>query len=75
MIEITAKLRKWGHSLGMTLPNKITKKMNLRVDEPIKIIIETPKTARVKDIFGIMKLKKPTQELIKEADRELDIPI
>lgn len=75
MIEIEAKARKWGNSIGITFPNEVVKKIGIHPDEDLKLFIGKSKTSSVKDIFGILKFKRPTAKIMEEADRELDIAL
>lgn len=69
MIEITARTKKWGNSIGVILP----KNLGFREDQDVHMAIESPgRKTKVKDIFGTIKLKKSTEELMKEIDSELD---
>ena len=72
MIEYETKLRKWGNSIGLIIPKEDVKKEGLRDDESVRAIIIPKKMVKVKDIFGKLKFKKSTEEIMKEADKELD---
>ena len=73
MKTITVKTKKWGNSLGIRLPKDIVKENNIKPEEEITIQIGRKDVTKVKDIFGILKgkLKKPTNQLRKEIDKEL----
>ena len=73
METITVKTKKWGNSLGIRLPKDIVKENNIKPEEEITIQIGRKDVTKVKDIFGILKgkLKKPTNQLRKEIDKEL----
>lgn len=73
MIEIETKTRKWGNSLGITIPKEIVEKMGIKAEEDLRVLIEKPKATTVKDLFGTLKFKKPTKKLMEEIDKELDI--
>jgi len=72
MIEYETKLRKWGNSIGLIIPKEDVKKEGLRDDESVRAIIIPKKMVKVKDIFGKLKFKKSTEEIMKEVDKELD---
>lgn len=73
MMEIDVKTKKWGNSLGITIPNEVVREMNLKPNEGIRVLVEKPESTTVRDIFKILKFKKPTKILMKEIDKELDI--
>jgi len=72
MIERETTLRAWGNSIGLVIPKEAVKKEGLHVDQKVKVVITPVKTLKVKDIFGKLKLKINTKELLKEVDKELD---
>ena len=72
MIERETKLRAWGNSIGVVIPKEDVIKENLHVDQTVKVLITPVKTIKVKDIFGQLKFKKSTEEIMKEVDKELD---
>lgn len=72
MIEHETKLKAWGNSIGIVLPKEDIKREGLHVDQKVKVIITPVKTLKVRDIFGKLKLKINTKELLKEVDEELD---
>lgn len=69
MIELRAKVKSWGNSLGIILPKSTGVKENQDV---IVHITPARRGTRVKDILGKAKLKKPVAQLMKEIDAELD---
>ena len=71
MIERETKLRAWGNSIGVVIPKEDVIKENLYVDQTVKVLITPVKTIKVKDIFGQLKFKKSTEEIMKEVDKEL----
>ena len=72
MIERETKLRAWGNSIGLVIPKEDVIKENLQVDQKVKVIITPVGAVKVKDIFGKLKLKKSTEDITKEVNREID---
>ena len=62
---IATKTRKWGNSLGIIIPKEEVENLNLRENQTIVVEI-TKKENPLKELFGFGKLKKPTEELLKE---------
>ena len=76
MIECETKLKTWGNSIGIVIPKDKMNKEHLKANQIVRVIITPIKILRVKDIFGKLKsLKKPTEQIMKEIDRELDSKI
>lgn len=72
MEKTNTKIKKWGNSLGVILPNELVKSQNLKEGLDIEIHITTPQKTKVKDIFGALKdWKKDTDEIMREVDKEL----
>lgn len=62
----------WGNSLGVTIPNEIVKKEHLSPQKKVKVFVLNTETEHLKEIFGTLKLKRPTQEVMQEIDRSYD---
>ncbi len=70
-MAIEVKTKKWGNSIGVVIPSKAAQKMKLRPEETVIIEI-TKKDNVLKDLFGSLKLKKPTETILKEIREELE---
>ena len=69
MLEVEAKVRKWGRSFGVVIPKDKIKEEGIKENETIKLLI-TKRTNVLKETFGTMKFKRSTQEILDESDRE-----
>ena len=69
MLEVEAKVRKWGRSFGVVIPKDKVKKEGIKENETIRLLI-AKKTNVLKETFGTMKFKRSTQEILDESDRE-----
>ena len=69
MIEVEAKVRKWGRSFGVVIPKEKIKEEGIKENETIKLLI-AKRTNVLKETFGTLKLKRSTQEILDESDRE-----
>ncbi len=75
-MEINAKTRKWGSSIGIVLPKEIVDEIGIKADE--KIVIEIKKKPLAKEFFGrFPHWGKSTQEIKDEMragwDSKFDI--
>ena len=50
------------NSIGITLPSEIVEEGRLKSDKEIKVLI-VEKEVNLKEIFGSLKLKEPTQKI------------
>jgi len=62
---ILSKTRKWGSSLGVIIPKQVVKELKLREDQDVFIDVK-PKDNPLKELFGSVKLSKPTEQILKE---------
>jgi len=68
MVQIEAKTREWGSSLGVILPKPLVEEVGIKADEII--IIDVRKGHKAKEFFGLLKnWEKSTQEIKDEARR------
>lgn len=72
-MQIETKTKKWGSSLGIIIPKEIVEKESLKQNQEIIILaVETGTKTKVKDIFGKLKFKRPTQEILNEVDKDFE---
>ena len=69
MIETEAQVKEWGRSIGIIIPKDAVIKERIKVGDIVKILINKKKNP-LKETFGILKLKKTTEEILKEIDKE-----
>lgn len=66
MIECESIARKWGNSIGLTIPKEVANKINIKENKKVRFII-LEDGSPVRKTFGILKeWKKPTKQIIKE---------
>ena len=70
MIEIKAKLRRWGNSFGIVVPQKAIEQTKAREGDEITVLFKRDKP-NLRKLFGAHKFSKPTEQLMKEMDEEL----
>ena len=73
MIEIKTKIRRWGNSFGIVVPQKAV--LDERVKEGDEVVISLKKKEGnvLRETFGTFKFKKSTKKIMDEIDKELDI--
>ena len=69
MIEVEAKVRKWGRSFGVVIPKEKVIDEGIKENEVVHLLIGK-RTNVLKETFGTLKLKRTTQEILDESDRE-----
>ena len=60
-METISKPRKWGNSLGVTIPKEIVEKEHITLKD--ELIIDIKKKSNIKDLRGLFKFKKSAQEI------------
>ena len=68
MIEIKAKTRKWGNSIGVIIPKGIAKRQKIGPQQDITLLLEKSEGTAVRDIFGTNKLKISADKALREID-------
>ena len=63
-METISKPRKWGNSLGVTIPKEIVEKEHITLKD--ELIIDIKKKSNIKDLRGLFKFKKSAQEIKNE---------
>lgn len=69
MLEVKAKVREWGRSLGIVLPKEATKEEGIRKDDAVTLLI-SKKSNSLKETFGTLEFRRSTEEILKESDEE-----
>ena len=72
MEQFEAIPKKWGNSLGITIPSDIAEQENIQPQKKITVLVIGNQQRHLKQIFGTLKLKKPTQQVMDEIDEGYD---
>ena len=75
-VTVKGKIKKWGNSFGVIIPKEVIDSENFKEDQEIEYIIlpDREKSKKIfEETFGILKgkLKKSTEKMMRETDREL----
>ena len=71
MEAFETKPKHWGNSLGITIPKEIVKKAGLSERTEVRVLLlRKEPSADLQKVFGTLKLKKPTQQVMDEIDAE-----
>lgn len=62
--------KKWGNSLGVTIPKDIVDKEQLSAGKKVRVFVMADQSGKLRKVFGTLKLKMPTQKAMEEIDRE-----
>ena len=73
MMEIKAKTKKWGNSIGILIPKEAIKKENIKLDQEVTILISSKPITTGRDIWGTFKFKKSTEQLMREVDKDFNV--
>ncbi len=65
--ETIVTVRKWGNSIGVTIPNEIVEKEKIKPNDRITITVKKART--IAELFGTMKSKKSTQQIKNELKK------
>ena len=64
--------KKWGNSVGITIPRNIIEKENISTEKKTKFIAIGSEMDQLKRAFGSLKLKKSTQKAMDDIDYGYD---
>ena len=63
-MEIVVKPRRWGNSMGITIPKNIIKEEKISLKDELIVDIKRKRdTKRIKSLFGKFKFRESTQEI------------
>ena len=72
MEQFEAVPKKWGNSWGITIPSEIIKAERLKLNKETIFLVVGDNRERIKKMFGTLKIKKPTQQIMDEIDEGYD---
>lgn len=70
-MAIEVKTKQWGNSIGVIIPKKVVNTLKIKPEETILIEVEK-KENPLKELFGTLKSKKSTEQMIKGVRKELE---
>ncbi len=69
-MSIAVKTKSWGNSLGIIIPSEMVHEFSLNPGD--EVVIELQKKQNVlKELFGTIKFKRSTKEILSEVREEL----
>ncbi len=72
MEQFEAIPKRWGNSIGITIPSNVVEDENIQPKKKITVLVMGENRKILKKMFGTLKLKKPTQQIMKEIDEGYD---
>ena len=72
MIEIKTKLRKWGNSFGIVVPQQAIINAQAKEGDELTILLKKDEDNVLKEMFNSFKFKKSPDKILKEVDKELE---
>lgn len=72
MIEIVVTARKWGNSLGFTIPLKVVQSEHIIENQKFEVAIKPVASSKVMDFFGLAKGWTLDAQKAKDFGREED---
>lgn len=73
MMEIKAKTKKWGNSIGVIIPKEVIREQNIKPNQEVILMISQKPITKGKDIWGTFKFKKSTEQLMREVDKDFNV--
>ena len=72
MEQFKAAPKKWGNSMGVTIPLEVIKSENLKLNKEAVFLVLGDNREEIKKMFGTLKMRKPTQQIMDEIDEGYD---
>ena len=71
---IALKTKQWGNSIGIIIPKEVAMEKGIKAEEDVLVEIEkkSPQKTVLQELFGTLKTKKSTEQLLKESRKELE---
>ncbi|MEK6983305.1 MAG: AbrB/MazE/SpoVT family DNA-binding domain-containing protein [Nanoarchaeota archaeon] len=70
MIECESIARKWGNSIGLTIPKEVAEKIKIKENKKIRFIVLDDNNP-IRRTFGMLKeWKTPTEQIMKDIRRD-----
>ncbi len=69
-MAIEVKTKKWGNSLGIIIPSKEAESLKLKENQTIMVDIHLTTKNPLKEMFGALKFKTPTEKILKGIRKE-----
>ena len=66
---ICTKTKQWGNSIGVIIPKDTVRDLGIKPNEEICLDISKKKTSVLRELFGALPSKKPTEQVLKEIRR------
>jgi len=70
MAEVVVTVRKWGNSVGVTLPSETVERERIKPND--KLLLNVQKVVSIRELFGTFKTKKSVQQLKNELRKGWD---
>lgn len=72
-MEVEVVTRKWGNSIGVTLPKDAVEKEGIKENERLFLEIHRQKPAKIGEFFGLAKDLKLNAQKMKDQTRKDDL--
>lgn len=72
MEQFQAIPKKWGNSIGITIPSDVIKQEHIKPQKKVIVLVIGDTRKKLEDVFGSLKLKKKTQQVMNEIDAGYD---
>jgi antitoxin component of MazEF toxin-antitoxin module len=70
LVEVVTVARKWGNSVGITLPKEVVESEKIHFND--RLIVKVEKVTPIENLFGTLKSKRSTQSIMDEVRKGWD---
>ena len=72
-MQVQVTVRKWGNSLGVTLPQQLVEAEGIKDEEKLVIEVNKKRLLKVKDLLGLAQGWQIDTQKMKDAERRADL--
>jgi len=71
---IACKIKEWGNSIGIIIPRDVAREKGIKAEDEVLVEIEKKNTKKtvLQELFGSLKTKKTTEQILKEVRKDLE---
>ncbi len=68
MIEVKTKVKRWGNSLAVVLPQSAIHQEHVVEGDEVSLLVQKKDSSILKKSFGTFKFKEPIEKIMQEVD-------
>lgn len=71
-MKIKVKTKKWGNSVGVRIPKKAVKQLDINPEDVVILDVEKEERNPLKELFGALPMEEPAKKVLDETRKEME---